>query len=240
MSSNRLPGKVLKPINGRPMIYRQINRVLKSTLVEDLLVATSASSSDDELVEFLESENIKVFRGSLDNVLSRFLEITKEVNPTNIIRLTADCPLVMPKLIDEMVVQFEEKLPDYLSNSLVPSFPDGLDIEIISSKAISRLEYLDLSKMELEHVTLGVYNRPEMFRVLNFSTPINRSNMRWTVDYPEDLDFVRSVYSHFKGRESVFEYEEVLEFLCSNPEVVSGISASRRNEALLKPIEGHN
>ena len=214
--------------------------MLESTLVEDLIVATSASSSDDELVEFLESENIKVFRGSLDNVLSRFLEITKEVNPTNIIRLTGDCPLVMPKLIDEMVVQFEEKLPEYLSNSLVPSFPDGLDIEIISSKAISRLESLDLSKMELEHVTLGVYNRPELFRVLNFSTPINRSNMRWTVDYPEDLDFVRSVYSHFKGRESVFEYEEVLEFLRSNPEVVSGISAIRRNEALLKPLEGHN
>ena len=222
------------------MIYRQINRVLESTLAEDLIVATSASSSDDELVEFLESENIKVFRGSLDNVLSRFLEITKEVNPTNIIRLTGDCPLVMPKLIDEMIVQFEEKLPEYLSNSLVPSFPDGLDIEIISSKAISRLESLDLSKMELEHVTLGVYNRPELFRVLNFSTPINRSNMRWTVDYPEDLDFVRSVYSHFKGRESVFEYEEVLEFLRSNPEVVSGISAIRRNEALLKPLEGHN
>jgi spore coat polysaccharide biosynthesis protein SpsF len=83
MSSNRLPGKVLKPINGQPMIYRQINRVLESTLVEDLIVATSVSNSDDELVEFLESENIKVFRGSLDNVLSRFLEITKEIRPTN-------------------------------------------------------------------------------------------------------------------------------------------------------------
>jgi spore coat polysaccharide biosynthesis protein SpsF len=240
MSSNRLPGKVLEPISGQPMIYRQIKRVLESTLVEDVIVATSVSSSDDELVQFLESENIKVFRGSLDNVLSRFLEISKEINPTNIIRLTGDCPLVMPKLIDEMVVQFEEKLPDYLSNSLVPSFPDGLDIEIISSEAISRLESLDLSKMELEHVTLGVYNRPDLFRVLNFSTPINRSSMRWTVDYPEDLDFVRSVYSHFTGREAIFEYEEVLEFLRSNPEVVSGISASRRNEALLKPLEGHN
>lgn len=240
MSSNRLPGKVLKPINGQPMIYRQIKRVLESTLVEDVIVATSVSSSDEELVQFLESENIKVFRGSLDNVLSRFLEISKEINPTNIIRLTGDCPLVMPKLIDEMIVQFEEKLPDYLSNSLVPSFPDGLDIEIISSEAISRLESLDLSKMELEHVTLGVYNRPDLFRVLNFSTPINRSSMRWTVDYPEDLDFVRSVYSHFKGRESIFGYEEVLEFLGSNPEVISAISASRRNEALLKPIEGHN
>ena len=240
MSSNRLPGKVLKPVNGQPMIYRQIQRVLRSTLVEDVIVATSVSSSDDELVEFLESEEIKVFRGSLDNVLSRFLEVSKRINPTNIIRLTGDCPLVMPKLIDEMIAYFEENSPDYLSNSLNPSFPDGLDIEIISREAISKLESLSLSKMESEHVTLGLYKRPDMFRVLNFSNPINHSNMRWTVDYPEDLDFVRSVYSHFKGRESTFEYEEVLEFLRSNPEVISGISASRRNEALLKPKERHN
>ena len=240
MSSNRLPGKVLKPINGQPMIYRQIQRVLGSTLVKEVVVATSTSDSDDELVEFLESEKIKVFRGSLDNVLSRFLQITKEVNPTNIIRLTGDCPLVMPKLIDEMIAYFEENSPDYLSNSLNPSFPDGLDIEIISREAISKLESLNLSKMELEHVTLGAYSRPELFRVMNFSDSINRSNMRWTVDYPEDLEFVRSVYNYFTGREANFDYEEVLEFLSSNPEVASGISASRRNEALLKPIEEHN
>ena len=210
MSSNRLPGKVLKPINGQPMIYRQIQRVLRSSLVEEVVVATSTSDSDDELVEFLESEKIKVFRGSLDNVLSRFLQITKEVNPTNIIRLTGDCPLVMPKLIDEMIAYFEENSPDYLSNSLNPSFPDGLDIEIISREAISKLESLNLSKMELEHVTLGAYSRPELFRVMNFSDSINRSNMRWTVDYPEDLEFVRTVYSNFKGREANFDYDEVL------------------------------
>ncbi len=240
MSSSRLPGKVLMPINGQPMIFRQINRVIESTQVEDLIVATSVNRSDDELVKFLESNNIKVFRGSLDNVLSRFLEITKKINPTNVVRLTADCPLVMPKLIDEMIAFFEEKSPDYLSNSLVPTFPDGLDVEIISSEALSRLESLDLSKMELEHVTMGIYNRPDFFKVLNFSNTVNQSNMRWTVDYPEDLDFVRSVYSHFKGQESIFDHEEVLEFLRLNPEVVSGISASRRNEALLKPQEGHN
>ncbi len=240
MSSSRLPGKVLKPINGQPMIFRQINRVFESTHVEDLIVATSVNRSDDELVKFLQSKDIKVFRGSLDNVLSRFLEITKKINPTNVIRLTADCPLVMPKLIDEMIAFFEEKSPDYLSNSLVPTFPDGLDVEIISSEALSRLESLDLSKMELEHVTMGIYNRPDFFKVLNFSNTVNQSNMRWTVDYPEDLDFVRSVYSHFKGQESIFDHEEVLEFLRLNPEVVSGISASRRNEALLKPQEGHN
>jgi spore coat polysaccharide biosynthesis protein SpsF len=122
----------------------------------------------------------------------------------------------------------------------VPTFPDGLDVEIISSEALLRLESLDLSKIELEHVTMGVYNRPDLFRVLNFSSTVNQSNMRWTVDYPEDLDFVRSVYSHFKGQESIFDHEQVVEFLHSNPEVVSGISASRRNEALLKPYEGHN
>jgi spore coat polysaccharide biosynthesis protein SpsF len=240
MSSNRLPGKVLKSINGQPMIFRQINRVVESTQVEDLIVATSLNSSDDELVKFLESKDVKVFRGSLDNVLSRFLEITKKINPTNVIRLTADCPLVMPKLIDEMIDYFEEKSPDYLSNSLVPTFPDGLDVEIISSEALSRLESLDLSKMELEHVTMGIYNRPDLFKVLNFSNTVNQSNMRWTVDYPEDLDFVRSVYSHFKGQESIFDHQKVLEFLRSNPEVVSGISASRRNEALLKPQDGNN
>lgn len=240
MSSNRLPGKVLKSINGQPMIYRQIQRVLASTLVKEVVVATSTSDSDDELVEFLTSIGVKVFRGSLENVVSRFIEISKEFNPINIIRLTADCPLVMPRLIDEMITYFEENLPDYLSNSLNPSFPDGLDVEILSRETLSKLESLNLSKMELEHVTLGVYNRPEMFRVLNFSDPIDRSNMRWTVDYPEDLEFVRTVYSHFKGREANFNYEEVLEYLSLNPEVTSEISASRRNEALLNPVEEHN
>ena len=240
MSSNRLPGKVLKSINGQPMINRQIQRVLGSTLVKEVVVATSTSDSDDVLVEFLESIGVKVFRGSLENVFSRFVEISKEFNPINIIRLTADCPLVMPRLIDEMIAYFEENLPDYLSNSLNPSFPDGLDVEILSRKTISKLESLNLSKMELEHVTLGVYNRPEMFRVMNFSDPIDRSNMRWTVDYPEDLEFVRTVYSHFKGREANFDYKEVLEFLSLNPEVTSEISASRRNESLLNPIEEHN
>lgn len=230
----------MKSINGQPMIYRQIQRVLGSTLVKEVVVATSTSNSDDELVEFLESIGVKVFRGSLENVFSRFIDISKEFNPINIIRLTGDCPLVMPRIIDEMIAYFEENLPDYLSNSLNPSFPDGLDVEILSRETISKLESLNLSKMELEHVTLGVYTRPEMFRIMNFSDPINRSNMRWTVDYPEDLEFVRTVYSHFKGREANFSYEEVLEFLNLNPEVTSAISASRRNEALLNPIEEHN
>ena len=240
MSSSRLPGKVMAEVNDFPMIYWQIKRIEKAKLISGICVAISDDPTDDLLFNFLTEHKIEVVRGDLDNVLERFKKVIDSHSQGNIIRLTGDCPLVMPKLIDEMVVKFEEKFPDYLSNSLVPSFPDGLDIEIFSSEAISRLESLDLSKMELEHVTLGFYNRPDLFRVLNFSTPMNRSSMRWTVDYPEDLDFVRSVYSHFKGRESIFDYEEVLEFLRLNPEVVSGIVASRRNEALLKPLEGHN
>jgi spore coat polysaccharide biosynthesis protein SpsF (cytidylyltransferase family) len=146
----------------------------------------------------------------------------------------------MPTIIDDVLESFNPEIYDYMSNTIEPSFPDGLDVEVFTKAAFLDLENLGLTDEECEHVTLAFHRYKENFRLANFRGNPDRSNMRWTADYPQDLDFVRSVYSHFKGRESVFEYEEVLEFLRSNPEVVSGISASRRNEALLKPLEGHN
>jgi spore coat polysaccharide biosynthesis protein SpsF len=240
MSSSRLPGKAMAKINEFPMIYWQIKRIEKAKLINGICVAISDDPTDDLLFNFLTEHKIEVVRGDLDNVLERFKKVIDSHSQDNLIRLTGDCPLTMPKLIDEMVKEFSLHDFDYLSNSLVPTFPDGLDIEIFTREAFTKLSECELTPQEMEHVTLGIYNRQEEFKVSNFKDYTDRSNFRWTVDYPEDLDFVRSVYSHFKGRESFFEYEEVLEFLRSNPEVVSGISASRRNEALLKPLEGHN
>lgn len=240
MSSARLPGKVMMAVNGEPMIYRQIQRILKSETVNDLIVATSKDASDDELVDFLTSKDINVFRGSLNNVFERFLEITEGHSPSNIIRLTADCPLVMPTLIDDMIDYFEEIKPDYLSNSLVPTYPDGLDIEIFSSKTLRDLGQLALSEQELEHVTLGIYRRAEMFRIVNYSSHSDLSNLRWTVDYLEDLIFIRAVYAHFVGRETDFNLSDVLEFCKSNPEIRSEIAANRRNEALNESTQEHN
>lgn len=240
MSSLRLPGKVMAEINNFPMIYWQIKRIEKAKLIKGVCVAISEDPTDDLLFEFLTEHKIEVIRGNLNNVLERFKKVIDSHPQDNLIRLTGDCPLIMPQLIDEMVKEFSLHEYDYLSNSLVPTFPDGLDIEIFTREAFTKLSKYKLTPQEMEHVTLGIYNRQEEFKVSNFRDYIDRSSFRWTVDYPEDLDFVRNIYSHFKGRESTFDYKEVLEYLHLNPEMISGISASRRNEALLKPLEGHN
>lgn len=232
MSSMRLPGKVLLPINGKPMIYRQIERIRQARSVDELIVATSIDVSDDSLATFLTEMGVKVFRGSLQDVFSRYLEIAIEVKPTTVIRLTGDCPLVMPALLDEMVEKFTKSNVDYLSNTLEPSFPDGLDIEIFNVRVLARLSEYALSNFEREHVTVGIYNRRGVFSCQNFLNYVDLSKMRWTVDHPEDLTFVRQIFSAFKGSEASFTFKEVLDFLDKNPNIYTEISPDRRNEQL--------
>lgn len=232
MSSSRLPGKVMLPINGEPMIFRQIQRIRQASTIDQVIVATSKDSSDDSLAEFLVSKEIEVFRGSLDDVLSRFLEIQRETYATAIIRLTGDCPLVMPELIDTMVAKFYETDVDYLSNTLKPTYPDGLDVEVIKPSALARLASFDLSGAEREHVTLGIYSRSSIFTLENFRGKKDLSQKRWTVDYLEDLAFIRQVFSEFEGREPFFTLEDIMELIVNNPGLKSAISADRRNEQL--------
>lgn len=238
MSSTRLPGKVMLSINGKPMIYRQIERIKQASVIDELIVATSTDSSDDPLVEFLETKGIEVFRGSLDDVLSRFLEIERETKPTAIIRLTGDCPLVMPGLIDEMVAQFYVSDVDYLSNTLQPTYPDGLDIEVMRASALHKLVKFELSEAEREHVTLGISSRPSVFKLENFRGKEDLSQKRWTVDYLEDLVFIRQIFSEFEGRESIFTFEDMMWLLDKNPDLGSEISADRRNEQLGGSVNG--
>lgn len=211
MSSTRLPGKVLAEINGQPMIYWQITRILRSKSIDGIIVATSSERSDDLLAKTLENLGVKVVRGSLQNVFSRFKLAISDPQPDYFLRLTADCPLVMSELIDQMIVVFEKASVDYLSNIVDPTFPDGLDVEIISTPAFLSIEESSLSKYELEHVTPAIYQNPEIFKVQNFKSNVDLRNRRWTVDTEEDLKFVRKVFHQFKGRESNFTLSEMLE-----------------------------
>ena len=220
------------PINGEPMIFRQIERIRQASTIDELIVATSTDPSDDSLAEFLGKKGVEVFRGSLDDVLSRFLEIQKEIYATAIIRLTGDCPLVMPELIDSMVAKFYETGVDYLSNTLKPTYPDGLDVEVIKPSSLAKLAVFDLSETEREHVTLGIYSRPSIFTLENFRGEKDLSQNRWTVDYLEDLAFVRQVFSEFEGRASFFTLEDMMVLIGNNPGLKSAISADRRNEKL--------
>jgi len=217
MSSTRLPGKVMAQINGHPMIYWEISRISKAKLVNKIVVAISDQSSDDILADYLDSIHQEYIRGSLDNVLSRYVKAEEIYNPSAIIRLTADCPLVMPELIDQYLEIFHKEDFEYLSNTIELSYPDGLDIEIIAPGIFKKLLEFSLSKEEKEHVTLGIYSRKDKFRTYNVPNKTNISQFRWTMDTSDDLAFVKSIYAHFESKEINFTFEDVLKLVKENP-----------------------
>ena len=231
--STRFPGKVLKQVNGRSLIEWQILRILESK-IDKIVLATSNESSDDDLAKIVRNLGIQVFRGSLLNVHSRFLSIVQQERPEYFIRLTGDCPVTMPILIDEMISTFESRCADYLSNVNPPTYPDGLDVEIISSRSFLEFSKMDLTEDEREHVTLGMRQRPNIFRVENFLNDRDLSKARWTVDYEEDFNFISKVFEYFTGRETEFTMHDVLQALESGHIVSNIISHEFRNIALEK------
>lgn len=234
IDSKRFPGKVLKQINGRAMIDLQIKRIQQANFIQGLVVLIPNTRENDELHNHLRKSGISTFRGSLHNVYDRYLNALKVFPTHSVIRLTADCPLVMPKLIDQMIGRFELTDIDYLSNSLVETFPDGLDIEIIKTSALESLSEMDMNENEKEHVTLGIYQRPNIFKIENFQNETNLGDQRWTVDYEEDFKFITRVFNYFQGKEISFEMSDVLKFIEDYPEARNSITSEYRNISLKK------
>lgn len=218
MSSTRLPGKVLKTVLGKPMVVRQLERISKSNRIDKIVVATSSEVSDDPLAEAVAAAGFEVFRGSLDDVLSRFQTLRTELNPTHIVRLTADCPLTDPEVIDAIIEQHLETGVDYTSNVIDRSFPRGLDAEVFTVAALDRLSTLALSEEEHEHVTLGFYKRQGEFTLTNYAGNVDNSHLRWTVDNPEDYDFALWVYGELYPNKPDFKSADILELLEEHPD----------------------
>ena len=232
MSSTRLPGKVLAPIEGIPMIGHQLARLSRARLIDELVVATSSEVSDDELTEYVEALGVRVFRGSREDVLDRFINVIESCNPDIVVRLTADCPLTSPAVIDQIISKFQGSNLDYLSNTLTPTYPDGLDVEVVRPQVLEWVAENSSDPHEREHVTLGVYRMPEQFKVSNYSDSSDHSDLRWTVDTPEDLDFVREIYRHLYAENPAFEYQDVLRLLDNYPELSRTSADAVRNAAL--------
>lgn len=236
MMSSRLPGKVLKVINGQPILLWQIERVNSCKDISSVVVATTTNREDDELVEVLESRDIEVFRGDSEDVLSRFIRIAKEKNAPNLVRLTGDCPLFMPQICSEMISLYSKASFDYFSNTLNPSFPDGCDIEILKSECLSTLTAGTVSKVEIEHVTFGLYTNRGKFKCGSFEQNSNDSNLRWTLDTEEDLTFIEDVYRIFKGKEILFDYNDLMDAIkrgLVRPIIDTG---SLRNNSLIRQL----
>lgn len=232
MTSTRLPGKVLEPIEGVPMIGRQIERLRRASSLDGLVVATSVDPSDDPLVAYLDSLGVPVVRGSLDDVLGRFVAVIDAFAPDVVVRLTADCPLASPTVVDQVVGDFLTGGADYVSNTLEPSFPDGVDVEVVRASALRWVAENSADPHEHEHVTLGVYRRPERFVCRNVAGDVDLADLRWTVDNPDDLAFVRSVYEALYASDPLFDVPEILALLQEQPELSRTSADSARNAAL--------
>ena len=231
LGSKRLPGKVLLEVAGKPLILHQIERIRCSKLLDQMVVAIPLGEQDDLLATCLQDFRVPFFRGDELNVFSRFQASIKEYSADVIVRSTADCPLFMAELLDQMLLLFDKSDVDYLSNCLPPTFPDGLDIEIFSRKSFESLNSKELSSKQKEHVTLAYYDNSNTFKTLNFPNEHDLSHERWSVDYIEDFRFIEQIMSSINP---LSKFDEVLQFLKQNPTVRNSKSGNFRNIALLE------
>jgi spore coat polysaccharide biosynthesis protein SpsF (cytidylyltransferase family) len=193
MGSIRLPNKVMKMVNGKPLIEYLLLRVAKAKLIDKVVVATSFNSNNDPLVSFVNSQGFETYRGSEQDVLSRFYEAAKFHNATTVIRITADCPLVDPILIDSLIEDYFKSDSDYATNTLPPTYPDGLDVEVFSFKSLERAYQEAVAPNEREHVTPYIRYSGN-FKIHNTVNNIDYSDRRWTVDEVDDFEVVSHIF----------------------------------------------
>jgi len=237
MGSTRLPGKVLKPILGKPMIQHQIERTLRSKKIDKLVLATSTDPSDDELERFCRKIDLPCYRGDLNDVLDRYYQAALLFNPAHLVRLTGDCPLTDPHIIDQVIDFYLAGDYDYVSNTLEPTFPDGLDVEIFSFSALKKAWTSAKLPSEREHVTPYIRKHEDVFSAGSFKGDQDLSSHRWTVDESRDFELVTRVYERLRPAKLFFEMEDVLDLLAKYPELMQINQGIERNEGFSKSLE---
>lgn len=220
MGSTRLPGKVLKKILGKPLLEFLVERLLDSHEIDDIVVLTSCKTEDDFIVAFCQEKNIHYFRGSEEDVLDRYYQAALQRKVDGIVRITADCPLIDPEVIDQLIHAFRNEYPqvDYLSNTLERTFPRGLDAEVFSVKALEYAFKHARYSEEREHVTLYLYRHPELFHLKNIAHIPSLGEYRWTVDTLEDFALVRLILEELYPIQPKFRLKDVLSLLSKYPE----------------------
>ena len=219
MGSTRLPGKVLLDLAGEPVLVRCVNRTGRAQILDEVVVATTVQPADDAIVRLCAERGWPCFRGSEEDVLDRYYRAAVAHQADIVVRITSDCPLIEPQVVDRVVREFLEQQPavDYACNVLPRrTFPRGLDTEVMSFDVLEQARHEDLNPAGREHVTPYIQYNPDLFRICGIMNEVDFSHMRWTVDTPEDLAFVRHIYEHF-GHDR-FSWHEVLTLLEQHPE----------------------
>jgi spore coat polysaccharide biosynthesis protein SpsF len=222
MTSTRLPGKVLKEICGKPMLARQIERVARARLVGFVAVATSEDTSDDPIAALCAESGIPSYRGSRADVLGRFQGASERLRPADhIVRLTGDCPLTDPAIVDACVAVHIANSADYTANVVERTYPDGLDVEVMTASALARAAREAKDPFQREHVTPYIYRNPAIFSLDALLYPRDLSGLRWTVDTPADFAFVERIFAELLPRHPFFGWRDVLALVEAHPEIAA-------------------
>jgi spore coat polysaccharide biosynthesis protein SpsF len=229
MGSTRLPGKVLKDLAGETVLGRVVGRLRRCRLIGELMVATTDHPADDAIVAECRKCSVAVSRGDQDDVLDRYYRAAQLAKADVVVRITSDCPLIDPEITDRTINAFVEKRPDYASNVLVRTYPRGLDTEVLSVDALARCWKVAAKPYEREHVTPYIYEHPAEFEILAVTNDVDYSAQRWTLDTPQDLAFLRAVYSRLEGQ-GLFSWRDVIALLELHPELASLNRAVRQKE----------
>lgn len=235
-SSSRLPGKVMLPILGVPMLVRQIERLRRSQKMGHLVVATSVDASDDALAALCTDIGVEVSRGSLDDVLDRFVQAARPHDPKWVIRLTGDCPVADHKIIDSMISASIDGDYDYVTNCLEPTYPDGLDAEVVRCSVLETAWRNATMQSEREHVTPFIYKHPERFRICQLRARQDYSKLRWTVDELRDFELVTRIYEALYPTNPDFDFQDILALLKKQPELATFNTVHERNEGYAKSL----
>ena len=236
ISSQRLPGKVLLKLGNKSVLGHVVERLKFCKTFEKIIIATSIDKSDNLIEKWCEENNVVCYRGSLNDVLDRYYQAVKHFELDSVIRITADCPLIDPLIVDRVVRGFKSDIYDAFS--LAGEFPDGLDCQVFSKNAIQKAWENAKLPSEREHV--GVYiekTNPEKFKLGNIKPFKNLASMRWTLDEKEDFEFLKKIFENLYRSGQIFHTEDILRYLEYNPEIISINSKIKRNEGYYKSLE---
>ena len=236
VDSKRFPCKVLAKIENKPMIWHIINRIKSIKTVNQIILLTTKRTEDKILLKIANDFRVIGFAGHTHDVLKRYYECAKKYNVNTIVRITGDCPLIDPYLMRKMMTMYSNNKLDYLSNTLTPTFPDGLDTEIFSFKTLEIMNKNAKLHSEREHVTSYIRNNINKFKTFNLENSKNLSDLRWTVDEPRDLQFVRKIYAQMRP-ELIFSMNDVLSIISNNPKITNINKEIIRNEGYLISLE---
>jgi spore coat polysaccharide biosynthesis protein SpsF len=216
MGSTRLPGKVMLPLLGEPVLTRVMRRAARARTLDEVVVATTTLPDDDAIVALAAGEGWPVVRGSETDLLERYLVAARVHDAEVVVRITSDCPLIDPEVIDATVGAFRAAGVDYASNALEPpTYPRGLDVEVIARAALERAGRQDADPAWREHATPYIYRHPELFRLLRVPADDDHGDLRWTLDTPEDYQLIGRIYDAL-GRDD-FGWREALAVVEANP-----------------------